>query len=667
MVGKGVFKGFKICTLFLVFSICILCSSLVFAAKTVNYADVEEAILNLQISSSFELVKDGSNPSVTSTDVKLDLYPLTDYRQELISLETDATQEKGEFVFTYNKPRLGSYQFGYSAKMRLKTEFKPISKKILYPLSNDYEYRNEYTHSTEFMDFDKDKTIKQTAEDIIGNEDDLYVVVYKLSKWITDNMEYNLDSANTVEKASNTLKLRKGVCDEATILFIAFARSIGIPAKYVSGVAYTNLNGKNDWDPHAWAEVYFEGYGWIPFDFTYQQYGFVDASHIKLKESDNANESSIKYEWVGRDVTLVTSALSIQTSAIEIIGDKENPITISLSPIHKSVGSFSYNIFEAKVTNLKNNYYTANVYLSKSPTVIGKNNQVILLKPLEEKKIFWIVYVNDTVDEGHYYIYPIQSESSQVSSLVSNMTLTNKDMVYSYEEITSELFQLQKQADLLANQDIDFSCSNKNSFYDYEPTIVDCLVKNNGNKEQVLKLCFLNDCESFRLKKGEIKNKQFSILLKDVKKYSSKAVLENKEIYKVIPIEFEILKKPDLIVTIISKPETLSYDSFYAVEFRLDKESTLYNVDVNFNIGDYVESWHIDTFDVPRQYKISLKADNIYQGNNSLYIDALYFDANKIKYETHYVDTIEIEKMKFFQKLKYYLVKFLARVREIAG
>lgn len=53
--------------------------------------------------------------------------------------------------------------------------------------------------------------------------------------------------------------------DLAHILIVA-ARSLGAPARYVSGYHLTEVDGEHLPAPHAWAEAYVEGLGWVGFD-----------------------------------------------------------------------------------------------------------------------------------------------------------------------------------------------------------------------------------------------------------------------------------------------------------------------------------------------------------------------------------------------------------------
>ena len=135
-------------------------------------------------------------------------------------------------------------------------------------------------------------------------------------------------TADVTQPASWTLREERGVCDELSGLFIAMSRSLGIPARFFTGVAYTNWEGKNEWGPHGWAEIYIPDAGWVPYDVTYGEYGFVDSSHIKLQDSVDAGKSSVGYSWLGRDVDLKINKFETNVSLLQGIGISKGFIDI---------------------------------------------------------------------------------------------------------------------------------------------------------------------------------------------------------------------------------------------------------------------------------------------------------------------------------------------------
>ena len=55
---------------------------------------------------------------------------------------------------------------------------------------------------------------------------------------------------------------------DAAHVFVAAARSLGVPARYVSGYSPACRTEASAPAPHGWAEAYVEGLGWVAFDPT---------------------------------------------------------------------------------------------------------------------------------------------------------------------------------------------------------------------------------------------------------------------------------------------------------------------------------------------------------------------------------------------------------------
>jgi transglutaminase-like putative cysteine protease len=70
------------------------------------------------------------------------------------------------------------------------------------------------------------------------------------------------DSRTTAEEA---LSLKRGVCQDMAHVFIACARSLGAPARYVSGHLVRRDSHEQE-AAHAWAEALVEDLGWVAFD-----------------------------------------------------------------------------------------------------------------------------------------------------------------------------------------------------------------------------------------------------------------------------------------------------------------------------------------------------------------------------------------------------------------
>ena len=92
--------------------------------------------------------------------------------------------------------------------------------------------------------------------------------------WVADTVQD--ESVVGIPSALETLKTRKGDCNEHSTLFIALARAVGIPTRMVTGLVYI----KGRFGYHAWVEVKGRD-GWVNVDPTWKQMP-VDVGHIAM-------------------------------------------------------------------------------------------------------------------------------------------------------------------------------------------------------------------------------------------------------------------------------------------------------------------------------------------------------------------------------------------------
>lgn len=91
--------------------------------------------------------------------------------------------------------------------------------------------------------------------------------LHALSGTIRDQVEYRLGASEPDWSAEDALDAGAGVCADHTHIFLAAARLLGCPARYVSG--YLMMDDQVEQDAtHAWAEAYVNGLGWVGFDVS---------------------------------------------------------------------------------------------------------------------------------------------------------------------------------------------------------------------------------------------------------------------------------------------------------------------------------------------------------------------------------------------------------------
>jgi transglutaminase-like putative cysteine protease len=90
--------------------------------------------------------------------------------------------------------------------------------------------------------------------------------VYALMNAVRDRIDYRPGVTDAATTAAAALVAAAGVCQDHAHVFIAAARLLGIPARYVGGYLWTG-NELNEYEAsHAWAEAFVEDLGWVGFD-----------------------------------------------------------------------------------------------------------------------------------------------------------------------------------------------------------------------------------------------------------------------------------------------------------------------------------------------------------------------------------------------------------------
>ena len=112
-----------------------------------------------------------------------------------------------------------------------------------------------------------DPLIKQTVQDVVGDEANCYWIARKLFDHVIGKVRYELAGGWNV--APKVLERGSGSCSEYSFVFISLCRAAGLPARYVGSVVIRGDDASTDDDIfHRWAEVYLPNYGWVPLDLA---------------------------------------------------------------------------------------------------------------------------------------------------------------------------------------------------------------------------------------------------------------------------------------------------------------------------------------------------------------------------------------------------------------
>ena len=91
---------------------------------------------------------------------------------------------------------------------------------------------------------------------------------WELCRRIYREFEYDKRATTVRTPVGEVLRSRQGVCQDFAHIMIACLRSLGLPARYVSGYLRSGDGAVGAQASHAWASVFCPGFGWLDFDPT---------------------------------------------------------------------------------------------------------------------------------------------------------------------------------------------------------------------------------------------------------------------------------------------------------------------------------------------------------------------------------------------------------------
>jgi Transglutaminase-like superfamily len=128
-------------------------------------------------------------------------------------------------------------------------------------------------YDADFLVTSLDRRIRMQAMQVAGGERDPAHVAAALTHWVARTVRP--EPAAAFPQASAVLIRLRGDCNEHTVLFVALARALGLPARPVAGLLL--VDGRYYY--HAWAEVYLGD--WVAVDPTLDQFP-ADVAHLRL-------------------------------------------------------------------------------------------------------------------------------------------------------------------------------------------------------------------------------------------------------------------------------------------------------------------------------------------------------------------------------------------------
>lgn len=358
---------------------------LCFQSSTTS-AEILSAKINLTIEGNLEKNLDYVN---VETEV-----PIEDEYQKILSIESSS-----EYKIVGGKLFMNLTENNYRISFIIDKKFPEIKFKDKDQTLKEF-LKNE--GKCEWNEEIKNKAIEITKEISHNNKTiEKSLKVFKILQFINENIKYDLNYEN-IENAIDVYNNKKTTCTGFTNLFISMCRAIGIPARSVGGIAYSEGN----FEPHSYAEIYINQ--WIPVDPTFFQFP-ADALHIAFYKDKEAREikTSIKFKSKSENI-YKKHKFKISANFIEKNEDK----IIELNLYNENItGQKSIVEVKSEIKNLRNFYVFG---LCEIFSNLSKDSKIFYLTPKETKNLSYFIYVPE-LEKNKIYNFPFKVKCLNVN------------------------------------------------------------------------------------------------------------------------------------------------------------------------------------------------------------------------------------------------------------
>ncbi|MDK2849563.1 MAG: hypothetical protein PWP03_55 [Candidatus Woesearchaeota archaeon] len=605
-----------------------------------------------------------------SLDLDLNIQLSNESRQEVVEARSEIENISKVSISELKPNHISLKDIKQSKKIPVKFHLRYYTKryfpKITQEISYPYFFSNEekeelspYLKNTPIINYDS-PVIQEKAQELIKGEEDYYSAVVKIAEFTKKNVNYVLTDSteNDIKRASWVLINKEGVCDEITVLFIALLRAAGIPARFVSGIAYTNIDEEKPWGYHSWAEVYFPDYGWVPFDVTFGEFGYLDSLHIVLSRPKYEKTDEISYVWKSRDtnVKIKKTNESFSYKILNQDGFSEIIPRLKAYPEKEETGFPSYNLIKVQLEN-EYPYYLPIVIeaiIPKGLSLIDNSTKVLVLKPREKKQVSFLVRVPSNLKQDYIYTMPvlfvINGKEFNTSFKVNILS----------ETYSKEFFDSKEKVE--KKESIDITCNFNKYIYINETQKVDCKIKNIGSQEITDLICLEESCYNLNLKPSEEKEFSFNYLLTSLGWQAiSLKYLNEERLLKVlvlpkpnITINYEVKGKDNEInnksILLKLKPTVPVKDLKLGLDIKLDD-----------NLLVRIANYSLENLNQSITLLISIDKFFIYNQTNRYLLEINYSDPIK-EYQTKKMLEIRLKDLSFKDRIILFFRRILLRL-----
>jgi transglutaminase-like putative cysteine protease len=251
------------------------------------------------------------------------LFPHHFENQDVLQYELSITNDPEiEYSQDYYGNRVGNFNI-------LETHDEMIiTSKMIVRVNHSLQIPAIDNITVDDLTFDKERNIellRLSYPEVITKGDQIQAILNEINykdkpiieiaqlcnKYIYNNFVYTKGITNIETTVDEILELRKGVCQDFTIVLLQLLRTLGIPSRYVSGYICPNETGlRGEGATHAWVEFYTPSQGWLGLDPTNNIW--IMDNHVKLSVGRNFNDCTpAKGTFKGLAIQTLSVSVSI--------------------------------------------------------------------------------------------------------------------------------------------------------------------------------------------------------------------------------------------------------------------------------------------------------------------------------------------------------------------
>lgn len=352
---------------------------------------------------------DGFSQSITWMEISIDAYPAP---TSFSDLRDNYGNPYRQYVWELNKNSGTTLDATITKTFDavLTGDLNPVSYTDTFPLTVAlHDSVMQYVQSTDMVQSD-DPVIMSKARELTSGSSTEVEAVENIMDFVRTCIPDQ--SEETPKDAVSSLHSSSGNCVNRAHLALALLRSAGIPARYVSGVVYSDpiLMSYNvpvgiakveyTWEegPHAWIEVYYpQEDAWVPYDPLFSK-GFVDHRHLKsgIRMDGNGSNAATYGRSNQLSIQKVNRDISVQPleSGFTITRKENDIVDLQFIAVKQSPSEY----FMAARDLLSSSGDIPGISMSISPQTAMVNSTVSLTASLNPARSDGSVVIKSSLD-----------------------------------------------------------------------------------------------------------------------------------------------------------------------------------------------------------------------------------------------------------------------------